>query len=360
MRPITRVTVAQLAEFDEIIDVRSPAEFAADHIPGAVNRPVLTDEERVKVGTLYKQESDFAAKKVGAALISRNIAAHLLSAFADKPKNWRPLVYCWRGGSRSGAMVHVLNQVGWRATRFDGGYKSYRHAVCAELALLPTQFSFVVVCGLTGSGKSHLLEAMHSLGAQVLDLEQLAAHRGSVLGHIPDVAQPTQKMFDSRIWWRLRQFDPARPVFIEAESKKVGNLRVPEALIAAMWQAERCVRVEIGNTLRVALLKQEYAHFLLDPDLLDAKLDCLTSLYGHAQIARWKALARINQWDELVLTLLEKHYDPAYGKSMLQHYPHYDQLPATRITSITRDDMLAAARDLLTQYDSLRGPALVG
>lgn len=348
---MTRVTVAQLAEFDDIIDVRSPAEFAADHIPGALNCPVLNDEERAHIGTLYKQVSDFAAKKLGAALIARNIATHLQSAFIDKPKNWHPLIYCWRGGSRSGAMTHILNQIGWRADKFDGGYKSYRRAVVAELALLPATFKFIVVCGLTGSGKSNLLAALHSLGAQVLDLEQLAAHRGSVLGNIPQIEQPTQKMFDSLIWWQLRRFDTARPIFIEAESKKVGNLRVPEALIQAMWQTALCLRVEISNSLRITLLKQEYAHFLNDPDLLNQKLDCLTSLYGHAQISIWKTLVHSQQWDELVLILLENHYDPAYNKSILQHYPDYAQAPVTPITDISPAGLLNVAADLLTRYD---------
>ena len=351
MRPINCITVAELAEFDDIIDVRTPAEFAADHIPGALNYPVLDDAERAQVGTLYKQVSDFAAKKLGAALISRHIADYLQTRFIDKPKHWHPLIYCWRGGSRSGAMVHILNQIGWHADKFAGGYQQYRRAVVAELALLPANFNFIVVCGLTGSGKSHLLYALHNLGAQVLDLEQLAAHRGSVLGNIPQTEQPTQKMFDSLIWWKLRHFDPARPVFIEAESKKVGNLRVPEALIAAMWQTKLCLRIEISNELRIALLKQEYAHFLNDPDLLNQKLDCLVNLYGHIQIDAWKNRVHNQQWDDLVLTLLEKHYDPAYNKSIMHHYPGYALAPVTPITDLSAASFTVTANELLMRYD---------
>ena len=345
MKQSTSITVAQLGDFDEVIDVRSPSEFREDHIPGAVNFPVLDDEERAQVGTIYKQISAFDAKKVGAALVSRNIANHLETHFANKPKNWRPLVYCWRGGSRSGAMVHILNKIGWRAGQLEGGYKNYRRTVLEELATLPAKFEYRVVCGLTGSGKSRLLQAIEKQGEQVLDLEQLAAHRGSVLGNIPEIAQPTQKMFDSTVWWKLRHFDPSRPVFIEAESKKVGNLRVPEALIQAMWQSQ-CIRLEISRTQRIALLKEEYAHFLENPETLNKKLDFLTGIYGHEQIEKWKDLVKSGHWDVLVMDLLEKHYDPAYTKSMLKHYPLYDQGTCLNVADISEEGMLSLARQV--------------
>lgn len=357
MRKVTPATVAHLADFDEIIDVRTPAEFAEDHIPGAVNYPVLSNEERVIVGTLYKQASDFEAKKVGAALIARNIANHLEAHFADKPRNWRPLIYCWRGGNRSGAMAHILNQVGWRAGKLEGGYKSYRSAVLEELATLPEKFKLNVVCGLTGSGKSRLLQALHTLGAQVLDLEQLAAHRGSILGNLPDTAQPSQKMFDSLIWWQLRRFDPEKPIYIEAESKKVGKLRVPEALISAMWHEPKCLRMEISSEHRVALLKSEYEHFLQDPASLNAKLEFLTRTYGHEQIGKWKALVNSGQWDTLVLELLKKHYDPFYTKSITHHYPDYEHAARVMVTDISEAGMLQLARAILEQNQDINRPS---
>lgn len=317
-------TVAQLADFDEIIDTRSESEFAEDHIPGAVNYPVLNDEERARVGTLYKQVSAFDAKKLGAALVSRNIARHLDTAFAQRPRTWRPLVYCWRGGSRSGALAHVLQQVGWRAARLDGGYKTYRRAVIDDLEVLPQRYQWRVVCGLTGSGKSRLLRALAQHGAQVLDLEALAAHRGSVLGNLPDEPQPAQKMFESLVWSALRGFDPARPVFVEAESKKIGNVRVPQTLIAEMWESE-CVKLDAPVELRVEMLIGEYRHFVADAAALGTQLDCLVAHYGQQQIAAWKALAGRGAWDALVRELLEMHYDPAYTRSTLKHYPQLAQ-----------------------------------
>jgi tRNA 2-selenouridine synthase len=314
------VTVAQLAEFDEVIDTRSESEFAEDHIPGAINCPVLNDLERARVGTLYKQVSAFDAKKLGAALVSRNIAHHLDTTFAQRPRPWRPLVYCWRGGSRSSALMHVLQQIGWRAARLDGGYKTYRRAVIDDLEVLPQRYHWRVVCGLTGSGKSRLLRALAQHGAQVLDLEALAAHRGSVLGNLPDEPQPAQKMFESRLWWALRGFDRTQPVFVEAESKKIGNLRVPQTLIETMWEST-CIRLDAAIELRVDMLMEEYRHFIADAATLGAQLDCLVTHYGQQQIAAWKALAAGGAWHTLVRELLESHYDPAYTRSTLKHYP---------------------------------------
>lgn len=313
------VTVAQLPEFDEIIDVRSGGEFAEDHVPGAINCPVLNDTERARIGTIYKQRSSFEAKKIGAALISANIAQHLNERFLDRPPGWRPLVYCWRGGSRSNAFATVLHQIGWRVGRLDGGYQAYRRAVVSDLERSPHRLRWRVVCGLTGTGKSRLLQAIHDAGGQVLDLEALASHRGSVLGGLPDVPQPTQKMFESRLWKALGGFDPARPVYVEAESRKIGALRLPGALVEAMWAAD-CLVLESPLGTRVELLKQEYAHFLDQVEALTAKLERLVPLHGHAVVGKWKALALERNWDELTADLLVRHYDPAYTRAIAKHY----------------------------------------
>lgn len=314
------VNVAQLPEFDEIVDVRSPSEFGLDHIPGAINCPVLDDEERARVGTMHARESAFSAKKAGAALVARNIARHLENEFASRPKHWRPLIYCWRGGQRSASMTIVFRQIGWDARKLAGGYKAYRRHVVAEIDRQVPDTSFRVICGLTGSGKSALLRALEQQNAQVLDLENLAAHRGSVLGNLPQGPQPGQKMFESRIWDALRAFSSSQPVYVEAESRRIGNLRVPDSLINAIRESQ-CIQLNTSNPARVALLLREYAHFTRAPDELFAKLDFLTGLHGRKRIDRWKSLASADDWDAFVRELLEDHYDPAYRKSTTANYP---------------------------------------
>ena len=342
-------TVADLAAFDEIIDVRSPGEFAEDHIPGAINLPVLDNAERERVGTLYKQVSSFEAKKLGAALVSRNIAQHLDAWFADKPKSYRPLVYCWRGGSRSGSLTHILQKIGFAAMQLDGGYKAYRRHVVAELARLPALFSYRVVSGPTGSGKSRLLQALADQGAQVLDLEALAAHRGSLLGALPDQPQPSQKSFESAVWFALSRFDPARPVFVESESKKIGALRVPDTLITAM-RASRCLRLEVPLAARIRLLTEDYVHFLHDPETIKRQLGFLTELRGSETIAEWEALVDREAWSELVTALLEQHYDPTYLRSLSRNYApsasdltfHAEDVSSTGLQQLAREILSAA------------------
>ncbi|MDB5909867.1 MAG: tRNA 2-selenouridine synthase [Massilia sp.] len=336
-----------LAEFDAIIDVRSESEFALDHIPGAINCPVLDDEERIKVGTIYKQVGSFEAKKVGAAIVSRNIARHIDEQFAAEPRDWKPLIYCWRGGNRSGALAHVLARIGWPAIQLDGGYKAYRAHVSAALAETPP-LQFKVICGTTGSGKSRLLEVLDSVGAQVLDLEQLAAHRGSVLGNLPSQPQPSQKMFETMVWDKLRHFDPALPVFVESESKKVGNLRVPDALMDQMRQSP-CVALTLSRPNRVRLLMEDYGHFTDDPGLLNTQLDCLVKLHGREQIGAWHDMANDGRMPQLVDALLVAHYDPAYLRSIDRNFVRFDQAEVLELSDIGEEDFLAAARSLHVQ-----------
>ena len=311
------VRYADLAAFDEIIDVRTPAEFAEDHAPGAINCPVLDDAQRVEVGTLYKQVSPFAAKKIGAAYVAENVARHLREHFLDRPKSWRPLVMCWRGGERSGAMTHILRRVGWDAQQLDGGYKAYRRLVVDTLVEQPRDFAFQVVCGATGSGKSRLLQALAARGALVLDLEALACHKGSVLGVLPDADQPSQKAFETRLLAALAGLDPARPVFVEAESRKIGRLHLPDTLLEGL-RAGACIEVEAEFSARVEFLLRDYDYFLAAPDWLNQRLDALRPLQGHETVKRWQDLARSGAWRQLVSELLGQHYDPLYRRS--QHH----------------------------------------
>jgi tRNA 2-selenouridine synthase len=339
------VTVAQIDAFDEVVDVRSPSEYAEDHLPGATSCPVLDDEQRARVGTMYTQVSTFQAKKLGAALVARNIARHLEEHFAQRERDWRPLIYCWRGGQRSGAMAQVLRQVGWHVSTLQGGYRSYRREVLVQLDSLPARLRFKVVCGATGSGKSRLLEALAAQGAQVLDLEALARHRGSVLGDLPDDPQPSQKMFDSLVWDRLRRLDPARPVFVESESRKIGVVQVHGALLERMRDAE-CLRIEVPTSERISFLKQEYSHFLGDPAPLKAKLGCLKDFYGGEVIGRWLSLADAGDWDALVPDLLANHYDPAYRRSTLRNFRQYDKAMPVRLERLDEEALQRAAAEL--------------
>jgi tRNA 2-selenouridine synthase len=334
------------ASYDSIIDCRSPAEYAEDHIPGAQSFAVLSNEERARVGTIYKQESPFAAKRIGAALVARNIAFHVENAFSSKPKSWRPVVYCWRGGKRSGAFAHILREIGWDAKTLEGGYRAYRRDVVERLAQVPQELHFRVVHGVTGSGKSRLLGALRAAGAQVLDLEDLAAHRGSVLGNLPGRPQPSQKMFESLLLKELICFDSRKEILVEGESKKIGQLQVPDALIARM-RASECVLLDTAPEARVALLLDEYRHFFTDPAALGAQLDCLVALHGRERVEEWKALAASGAWPELVRRLLEEHYDPAYRRSAAHNFPRLAGAPSVRIGTDDPAAFDAAARELL-------------
>ncbi|MBI2772272.1 MAG: tRNA 2-selenouridine(34) synthase MnmH [Burkholderiales bacterium] len=314
--------VARLGEFGGILDARSEAEYADDHLPGALNWPTLNNEERKLVGTIYAQISPFEAQKRGAALAAANIARHIEREVIDKPKSWQPLAYCWRGGKRSGSLALVLDQIGFRVHIIQGGYKAFRGAVLADLPRMAARLQYRVVCGPTGSGKTRLLHALQAAGAQVLDLEALASHRASVLGSIPGVPQPSPKRFDTLVWDKLRSFDAARPVFVESESKKVGDLTVPDALIAAM-RASPCLRLELPLDERVGLLLEDYDGFVKDSDLFCDRLAVLTALRGKAVVQGWIDQVRAGQTEAVVRDLLLKHYDPGYLSSIQRNFAQY-------------------------------------
>ncbi|MDO9357540.1 MAG: tRNA 2-selenouridine(34) synthase MnmH [Polaromonas sp.] len=333
--------LAALGSYSHIIDARSEGEYAEDHLPGAVNWPSLRDEERRIVGTRYKQISQFEAQKLGAALVAKNIAEHIQREVLDKPRDWRPLVYCWRGGKRSGSLALILDQIGFRVTLVDGGYKAFRAALVADLPQLAARFSYRVVCGPTGTGKTRLLQSLARQGAQVLDLEALARHRSSVLGMIPGVAQPSQKAFDRLVWSTLNGLDPARPVYVESESKKVGNVAVPEALIEAMRISD-CLRIDLPEPERVALLMEDYSFFLKDMDLFCERLGALTEARGKVTVQDWQVRARAGEVASVVQDLLVKHYDPAYRQSIARNFNRYDAAQALA----PRDHSVAAMDDL--------------
>lgn len=297
---------------DQIIDARSPAEYAHDHLPGAINLPVLDDAERARVGTIYKHDSPFAARKLGAALVARNAARHLETALADRPGGWQPLVYCWRGGQRSGSLALILAQVGWRVAVLEGGWKAWRRLVHRALYESPFPAPVVLLDGDTGTAKTALLEQVAARGGQVIDLEGLARHRGSAFGALPG-GQPAQKAFESALALAIGRLNPARPVLIEAESSRIGALRLPPALWTAMRAAPR-ITIEAPIAARARHLARAYADLGADRDRLAARIRALSPLHPRDRIADWLALAQAGAHESLAAGLIRDHYDPRYAR----------------------------------------------
>ena len=335
---ITLKSLADLASlpFDAIIDVRSPAEFAEDHVPGAINLPVLSNEERAEVGTIYVQDSPFRARKVGGALVAKNAAHHLQTALADKDGAWRPLVYCWRGGQRSGSFASILSQVGWRAETIEGGYQSYRKLVVQAVYDTPFTAPVTLLDGNTGTAKTDILARLAARGVQVIDLEGLANHRGSLFGHRAG-GQPSQKAFEGALARILGEIDQTRPVVIEAESSKVGERIVPPALWAAMKAAPR-LEIVAPLAARATYLVTAYADVIDNPARLSGVLGKLTGHQSAAQIAEWQGMAAAQEMEALAASLMAVHYDPRYAKGRAE---------AVGITQIATEDLTVEAQENL-------------
>jgi tRNA 2-selenouridine synthase len=337
--------IERLDTFDTIVDARSEDEYAEDHLPGAVNWPSLDNAQRHEIGTMYKQVSPFEAQKRGAAMVAINVARHIERHVMDKPRNWQPLVYCWRGGKRSNSLAHILGQIGFRVSIVEGGYKAFRTAVLAALPALAARLEYRVICGPTGSGKTRLLHALRAAGAQVLDLEGLASHRSSVLGIIPGQPQPTQKAFDTLVWDALRRFDPARPVFVESESKKVGNVAVPDALIERM-RASDCIALQLADDERVQLLLEDYDFFVRDPRLFCERLQALAELRGNAVVQAWQEDVAAGRIEQVVRELLLQHYDPGYAASIKRNFVRSGQARQVAPANRSMEAMAEVAAEL--------------
>jgi len=310
---ITLTSLSDLAArgFDDILDVRAPAEFAEDHLPGALSLPVLDDDERARVGTIYKKVNPFTARKLGAALVARNAATHLEGVLADRGGGWRPLVYCWRGGQRSGSFATILAQVGWRVETIAGGYKAWRALVVQAIYDQPFPCPVVVLDGNTGSAKTEILNLLPARGVQVIDLEGLAGHRGSLFGSVGP--QPSQKAFEGRLAMAMAALDPARPVVIEAESSKVGERSLPPPLWKAMVAAPR-VALAAETAVRARYLVGAYRDLVTDGGRLAAVIDKLRLAHAAVQIDDWQAMARGGEFAALAQGLMQVHYDPRYAK----------------------------------------------
>jgi tRNA 2-selenouridine synthase len=309
---LTHLSELTSARFDTIIDVRAPSEFAEDHVPGAINLPVLSDAERAHVGTIYVQDNPFKARKIGAALVARNAALHLEGPLQAFDGGWQPLVYCWRGGQRSGSFASILAQIGWRVETLDGGYQTYRRLVSQCLYRAPFPAPIVLLDGNTGTAKTQILQHLAAMRVQVLDLEGLAHHRGSVLGG--QGGQPSQKGFESRLAERVDRLDPTRPVVVEAESSRIGRLNLPPRLFEAMKTAPR-IEVIAPLAARAAYLTRAYVDLVVEPGLLAKRLERLRGLQGHARVDNWLALVEAGALQDLAVELVTHHYDPRYAKT---------------------------------------------
>lgn len=344
MQRVTLTSIADLASlpFDEVIDVRSPAEFAEDHVPGAINLPVLDDDERARVGIVYVQQSRFLARRMGAALVARNAAEHLEGTLADRPSDYRPLVYCWRGGQRSGSFALILGQIGWRVGVIEGGWRSWRRLVQHALYEMPVAPPLVVLDGNTGTAKTAILQRVAALGGQVIDLEGLARHRGSLFGLVPGDRQPAQKEFESSLALALARLDPKRPVLVEAESNRIGTLRLPPML----WQAMRAApRIEIAAPLpaRAEWLVRAYADVTADGAELAARIESLSPYQPRAVLREWQALASEGEFVALAGRLMQEHYDPRYARTKLRA----ERAPVAEFAAETMDE---AGLDALARH----------
>jgi tRNA 2-selenouridine synthase len=358
MNTPTSANVLEWSHFDTVIDARSPAEFAHDHLPGALSCPVLDDDERARIGTMYSQDSPFAARRLGGAWAAQHIGHHIETLWQDKPKSWRPLVYCWRAGQRSASFVHVLRAIGWDARQLEGGYRAWRRYVLQELDRLPVALSFRVLCGPTGSGKSALLAALRAAGAPVLDLEALAGHRGSLLGALPQVRQPSQCAFETMLAMALVAHERTAghmPLFVEAESRRIGAVQLPNALMARLRDSP-CLELVVPLAARVDDLLREYAHFLADSAPLREQLARLREIRGNALVNAWIARIDRGEFPALVAELLAQHYDPLYQRSQARNYRCFSRKTVFERSGLDPMQLAALAQDLITQEMGIENP----
>ncbi|MDP3134952.1 MAG: tRNA 2-selenouridine(34) synthase MnmH [Burkholderiaceae bacterium] len=342
------VQVADRHAFDAIIDARSPAEYAIDHIPGAMNCPVLDNEERRIVGTLYKEQGAFEARRVGGAMVAANLARHLRERFADKPASWKPMVYCWRGGLRSGSMTTWLRLVGWDAQQLAGGYKSWRRHVIELINKVSPTLDLTVVCGATGSAKTRLLQVLAQQGEQVLDLEALACHKGSLLGELPHQPQPSQTAFETRLAQQMEQLDPRRPVYVEGESRRIGVLNMPMLLVDRMRCSAGVVEIAASFDARLEYLLRDYAYLGDRPDWLAGQLGMLKDLHGKDTVQAWQAMAQAGDLRSLFAELATRHYDPAYARSQRAHFLRWSERKVLATEDLSVEALQRLARELIS------------
>lgn len=352
------IEVAEFATYSLVIDARSQHEYLEDHLPGAVNLPVVNDLEYAEVGTKHKQDTH-AAYLVGVEYSLLNIAKQLRPLIANYTPADRMLVYCFRGGKRSKLWADTLRTIGFNVDVLPGGWQAYRRWVRAGLETLPPVLDYRVLSGSTGSGKTRLLHALQRAGHQVLDLEGLASHRGSLIGAVPGQPQPSQKYFDTLLFDVLRKFDPAMPVWTEAESKKVGRLQLPIALHAAMHRVAP-LHVSAPMEERVRLWREDYPNLVADPVGMVELLAPLKPVIGGEELAYWRTLANDGEVDVLFRRVMERHYDPCYQTSTKRNYKQLRNAMQLELRSLSYEALEVSAAELVDLYNAGERPCDAG
>ena len=345
-------------EFDEIIDVRSATEYDVDCIPGAINLPALSAAERAEVGILHKT-SPFEARRHGAGLVAFNLSRYLQTHLSSRPPEWRPLVYCWRGGARSGAVVEVFRRIGWQAQQLPGGYKTYRCEVIDSIANFAPNIQWVVIGGRTGTGKTHVLSALRNEGHCVVDLESLGNHRGSAFGG--NGQQPSQRKFETRLCEALSALSSSpnaktKPVFVEAESRKIGALHVPQPLLAAM---RRAPVFYLHSTVqqRARRIVADYTS-MKELDSFAEAAECIGKYVSARQKEAWMQQHAAKKWEALAESLLYSFYDIGYKKSLAANYANIESTvciaPECEYSIKKTAQIIAQKAQLLPSGDNIR------
>lgn len=295
-----------------VIDVRSPAEYEIAHIPGAVNIPLFDNEERARVGTRYAQAGKEAGFLLGLEIAGPKLAGYVKKLNSLFPVHSPLVIYCWRGGMRSNAMAWLFSQAGHEVKLISGGYKAYRGYIREQIT---TGWDFRVIGGMTGSGKTEVLGHIRNLGYQVLDLEDLASHKGSVFGHLGQGDQPNNEWFENQLWERLRQLDASIPVFVEDESRSIGKVSMPEPFYMKLQQS-RLYLLEVDFEDRVHRLVEEYG--LFPKKELKENIDKLLGYLGSEAHKKTIALIEEGHLDQAAGLLL-KYYDKKYRESIVRY-----------------------------------------
>jgi len=324
-----------------IVDVRTPAEFAHGHIPGAVNIPLFTNEERVTVGTTYKQQGREAAILLGFDLTGSKWSSFIRQALELAPEK-KVAVHCWRGGMRSAAMAWALDLYGFDVSLIQGGYKQYRRWV---IKMMEQPWKFRVIGGMTGSGKTAILKQLDKQGEQTVDLEDLAQHQGSTYGTLNRLIQPTQEQFENDLASRLSTLDATRPIWIEDESQNIGRCILAKPFYTRMREAP-IFDLQVPVDQRIAALEQEYGS--LDRNFLIECTERITKRLGPEQTKNAIIAIREDRIPDFIRQVLV-YYDKAYRKGLRFR-------DTARIIELTLDthDPLQNTEKLLTAAKSLK------